>query len=113
MKYIIPDVPPSLNKFAGRKNVWQYREAKTLWKNLCVLYCRPRPGYAPEKARVNITFYFKTRARHDADNYQKLLLDGLSVAGVIKDDDFEHVEVLCKGGYDKENPRTEIEVMVI
>lgn len=113
MIFIIPDVPPSINKFMGRKNVWEYREAKTLWKQLCVLYCRPKPQQPPEKARVTITFYFKTKARHDADNYQKLLLDGLSASGVIKDDDFDHIEVLCKGGYDKENPRTEIEVMVI
>lgn len=110
-KYIIPNTPPSLNKFAGRQNVWEYREQKELWKNLCVLYCRPRPKAPPEFAHVNLTFYFDNRRRHDADNYQKFLLDGLVAAGVITDDDFNHIQVTCKGGYDKEKPRVEIEII--
>lgn len=109
-KYIIPFIPPSLNKYAGRQNVWEYRQDKDYWKNLCVLYCRPRPQKPPEYAQVTITFYFDNRRRHDADNYQKFLLDGLVAAGVIMDDDFSHIQVLCKGGYDKKNPRTEIEI---
>ena len=108
--YTIPNTPPSLNKFAGRANVWEYREQKELWKNLCVLYCRPRPKAPPEFAEVTLTFYFDNRRRHDADNYQKFLLDGLVAAGVIKDDDFEHVQVTCKGAYDKQTPRVEIEI---
>lgn len=106
MKYIIPFIPPSMNKFAGRKNVWEYREEKENWKQICCAYCRPK--VTPEKAKLIITFFFKTKARHDADNYLKLLLDGLVAAGAIKDDDFDHVEVLCRGEHDKNNPRTEI-----
>lgn len=109
-KYTIPFTPPSLNKYAGRQNVWEYRQDKNDWKNLCVLYCRPRPQNPPEYAQVTITYYFDNRRRHDADNYQKFLLDGLVAAGVIMDDDFSHIQVLCKGGYDKKNPRTEIEI---
>ena len=39
MKYIIPFIPPSMNKFAGRKNVWEYREEKRKLETnlLCVL----------------------------------------------------------------------------
>lgn len=109
-KYIIPVIPPSLNMYAGRQNVWEYREQKELWKGLCILWCRPRPKAPPEYAQVTITFYFDNRRRHDADNYQKFLLDGLVAAGVIMDDDFSHIQVLCKGGYDKKKPRTEIEI---
>lgn len=109
-KYTIPRTPPSLNKYAGRENVWDYREQKALWKQLCNVYCRPRPKEPPRFALVVLTFYFKDKRRRDADNYQKMILDGLVGAGIIQDDDFEHVMVLCKGGYDKSNERTEIEI---
>lgn len=109
-KYIIPFTPPSLNKYAGRQNVWEYRQEKERWKAICIAYCRPRPKTPPEFAQVTLTFYFGNRIRHDADNYQKFLLDGLVAAGVIMDDDFNHIQVLCKGGYDKKNPRVEIEI---
>ena len=109
-KYIIPFTPPSLNKYAGRENVWEYRAEKERWKGICIAYCRPRPKTPPEYALVILTFYFDNRRRHDADNYQKFILDGLVAAGVIMDDDFNHVQVLCKGGYDKKNPRTEVEI---
>ena len=62
-------------------------------------------------ARVTITYFFPTRARHDADNYSgKYLLDGLTIAGVIVDDDLKHISTTIRGEYDKDNPRTEIEV---
>lgn len=111
MKYTIPRVPPSLNKYAGRENVWEYREQKALWKQLCNVYCRPRPKEPPRFALVVLTFYFKDKRRRDADNYQKMILDGLVAAGIIVDDDFEHCMVLCVGECDKANVRTEIEII--
>ena len=113
MKYTIPRTPPSLNKYAGRENVWDYREQKALWKQLCNVYCRPKPKEPPRFALVILTFYFKDKRRRDADNYQKMILDGLVGAGIIIDDDFDHCMVLCKGGYDKHNERTEIEIREI
>lgn len=113
MKIVITDTPPSLNKYMGRKNVWQYRADKEYWTNLVrtlALYAKPLDYIIPEKAVVTITYYFKTKARHDPDNYGKLLMDGLTKAGVIKDDSFDYIELRLKGGYDKLNPRTEIEV---
>lgn len=110
IKYIIPHIPPSINDFIGRKNIWEYRAEKAHWKNYCYYNCIPRPSKPINKAKVIITFYFDNRRKHDADNYQKFLLDGLVTAGIIYDDDFEHLIVTCKGEYDKENPRTEIEV---
>ena len=109
-RYRIPRIPMSLNKFIGRKNVWEYREEKKNWKDLCFAYCKPRPSKPIDKANVILTFYFSDRRRHDADNYQKMLLDGLVYAGIIADDDFGHITVTCKGGYDKARPRVEIEV---
>ena len=108
MKYIIPMIPPSINKFIGRTNIWEYQQAKKEWIALCT-YLR-KPPKPIEKSLITITFYFKDKRRHDADNYQKFLLDGLVHAGIIVDDDFEHITVTCKGDYDKQEPRTEIEI---
>ena len=109
MKYIIPLIPPSLNKYAGRKNYWEYRDVKPEWKQICRAYCRPM-GKPPDFAEVNITFYFPDRRRRDPDNYCKLLLDGLVYAGVIADDDFGHIRLSLSAGVDKKNPRVEVTV---
>jgi crossover junction endodeoxyribonuclease RusA len=110
MTIIIPQIPPSLNKYAGRKNVWAYRADKQEWKDLVCLYSK-RPKTPYKKASVIITYFFGDKRRRDSDNYQgKFLLDGLTAAGIIQDDSFDCITLTIKGGYDKENPRTEIEV---
>lgn len=112
MKYIIPALPPSDNRYKGRKNVWQYREDKKLWEQLVFAYCRPIPPAPICRATVMITYYFKTRGRRDPDNYSgKFILDGLVRCGILQDDSFENIDLVLRcGGYDKNNPRTEIEV---
>lgn len=111
--YTIPDIPPSLNKFAGRENVWAYRADKKQWQALCAAYCRPKPSEPIKKCVVRITYFFRTRQRHDPDNYNgKFILDGLREAEIIEDDSFSNVELQLCGSYDKENPRTEIEVIL-
>ena len=58
-----------------------------------------------------MTYYFPDKRRRDSDNFSgKMILDGLTRAGIIEDDSFDHVRLVLCGGYDKENPRTEIEV---
>lgn len=114
MTITLKGVPPSLNKTAGRKNVWEYRKTKEEWTNSVQWACKAnkdRPKTPFEKAAVEITYYFPTLARHDADNYAgKFLMDGLTKAGVIVDDDLKHVTTIIRGEHDKKNPRTEITV---
>lgn len=111
MKITIPMIPPSLNKFAGRQNVWEYRNAKQEWKEWICVMSKAKMNSFIEHAIVTITYYFPTKARHDPDNYAgKMILDGLTAAGVIKDDSFDCIELRLVGRYDKSNPRTEIEV---
>ncbi len=109
MRITIPEIPPSLNKYAGRANTWDYRAEKQRWLQLFVAYC---PKCKPMgKAIVTITYYFPTRHRHDPDNYNgKMLMDGLVHRGVIADDSFDHVELRLRGAYDPKNPRTEIDI---
>lgn len=107
-------VPPSLNRFAGRTNSWEYRKAKSDWTEQVIysvraLRDRPREPY--QLADVELLYYFPTRSRHDADNYAgKLLLDGLTRAGVIVDDDMAHIRLHIAGSYDRREPRTVITV---
>lgn len=111
MKYIIPEIPPSNNKFIGRNARWEYQKVKKYWEQLIFYTCRPRPDKPLEKAVVTLTYYFPDKRRRDSDNYAgKLILDGLVRAGIIVDDSFDHVQLGLCGRYDKENPRTEIEV---
>ena len=62
------------------------------------------------QCRIIATYYFKTKQRRDADNYTiKFIGDGLVKSGLLKDDDFTHVkELVIRGDYDKERPRTEL-----
>jgi Holliday junction resolvase RusA-like endonuclease len=111
MKYIIPYIPQSDNHYKGRQNVWEYRNDKKLWLELGQVYIRPRPKEPYKKATVRIKYYFKTKARHDPDNYSgKFIMDCLTEYGVIQDDSFDCVKLIIEGGYDKNNPRTEVEV---
>lgn len=111
MTYIIPAIPPSTNKYAGRENVWEYRKLKQQWKDMICLICREKPPNPLERATVKITYFFPTKTRHDPDNYAgKMILDGLTAAKIIKDDSFDCIELVLRGDYDKDNPRVEIEI---
>lgn len=59
---------------------------------------------------VQMVFYYPTKHRKDIDNSASTILDCMKTAGVIEDDDCQHVnELYCFfGGYDKEDPRVEI-----
>ena len=90
MKITINSIPPSMNIYNGRKNCWQYRRDKQLWKEM-VMWASKRPAEPLKKAVIHITYFFPTKGRRDPDNYSgKFLLDGLTAAGVITDDSFDH-----------------------
>ena len=111
VKYVISEIPPSINKYIGRQDVWRYRAEKARWKSIMCVYCRPKPKKPIERAKVSIVFYFPDNRGRDYDNYLKMLLDGLTAAGIIADDNFKAVpEMILKGTVDKENPRIEIEI---
>lgn len=113
MTIVLKGVPPSLNRFAGRENNREYRAQKKIWTEAVHYAClQKRPYETFEHALVRIDYYFPDQRRHDADNYSgKFLHDGLTSAGVIKDDDFAHMCSAVYGHVDRENPRTEIRVV--
>lgn len=111
LKYVINSIPPSNNEFMGRTNKWEYQKVKKEWADKIFYLCRPKPKLPIGKAVVTLHYYFKTRIRHDPDNYSgKMILDGLVKSGILQDDSFEHITLVLKSGYDKLNPRTEITV---
>jgi crossover junction endodeoxyribonuclease RusA len=110
-RYEIPFVPPSNNKYIGRNNRWGYAGDKKNWESLVYVYCREKPEEPIVMSEVKLTYYFKTKIKHDPDNYSgKFILDGLVKAGIIKDDSFNNIELILIGKHDKDNPRTEIVV---
>lgn len=59
---------------------------------------------------VQMVFYYPTKHRKDIDNSASTILDCMKTAGIIEDDDCQHVnELYCFfADYDKDNPRVEI-----
>lgn len=71
-------------------------------------------GLQLDKYEMKFTTYMPTRRRSDPDNMTpKFIMDGFTEAGFIIDDDGAHLLALTLStDYDKEYPRTEIEVFV-
>jgi len=62
-----------------------------------------------KKAKIKIIYYFSNKQRKDKDNFApKFIMDGLTKAGIITDDNDDEVTVTIKFDYDKKNKRTEI-----
>lgn len=75
------------------------------------IFCRPKPEKPLAQAIVTLRYYFPAATRRDPDNYSgKMILDGLTKAGIIQDDSFSHIRLELEGRVDRGNPRTEIEI---
>jgi len=57
-----------------------------------------------------LIFYFDNKRRHDLDNAAGGVLDALTAAGIIEDDNVNFLDTITLqyGGLDKTNPRAEI-----
>ena len=66
------------------------------------------------KCDIEVKTFYKTNRRHDVDNsIIKFIIDGFVESGFIVDDDSEHIKsILLECFVDKNNPRTEIEVII-
>ena len=58
--------------------------------------------------RVKMSLLMGTKRRADIDNFNKLVFDALS--GIVYEDDSQIIELHIIKGYDKENPRVELEI---
>lgn len=111
VKPIQKPIPPSLNQWMIMKRP-QMNALKQKWKDFIIWLIKYKynsENLNIQKARVTYTYYFPTRARHDADNYNgKFVNDGITESKLWVDDDFSHISTIIEGKYDKNNPRTEI-----
>ena len=124
----IPRLPESGNK-TRKYSGWERQKYRDLWHNEVYIAFLPWlreyeasggrvdiMGIPWPKAHVIITLYFPDRRRRDEDNMRqglKYAVDGLKAAGIIEDDEWyptRKCKVDLVGKYDKEDPRTVIEV---
>jgi len=104
-------------------NVWfimprpQMNDLKQKWKDFGIWLIQ-KLGYRNLKLNsfeMEFITYMPTKRRIDPDNTcPKFLLDAFTESGFIVDDDGNHLKgLMLRTGYDKENPRTEINVRAI
>ena len=100
---------PSINTWFIMRRP-QMNALKQKWKEFIVWWVTDLGVKQFNKVQMTFVIYFPTKVRHDVDNQiPKFILDGFVDAGIIPDDDGEHLTALTlKVDYDKNNPRTEI-----
>jgi len=110
-KPITKPIPPSLNEWMIMPR-FKMNHSKQTWKEfgLWLVEYYGLENRKLKKCKIIIEYFFGSKGKRDADNYTpKNLFDSFTVAGLLVDDDFNHVESLTiKANYSKDNPRTEI-----
>lgn len=98
-------------KHNGRTFVVQNKLYKKYEKE-CLDVIEPPEKPIDIPVNVQMRFFMPTRRRVDLVNLQQACLDILVRAGVLEDDNFNIVYSMdgSRVFYDKENPRTEIEI---
>ena len=98
-------------KSRGRPMLIQSKRYRQYEKDALMLIKKPKE---PISAPVNLrcVFYRATKHRVDLSNLIEAAQDVLVKAGVIEDDNYKYIKSLdgCRVEFDKENPRTEIEI---
>lgn len=112
VRIVVKEIPPSNNKYMGNShNFNEYRREKERWHWLIKSAIKKKPKQPFDKAIVHITYYFKDKRRRDPDNYSgKMLLDPLVREGILVDDSFSNITLVLAAGWDKDEPRTEIDI---
>lgn len=102
-----------MNKATGRPFVMPSKQYKQ-YERAAAWYIPKLHQPSPIKEPVNVKclFYMPTRRRCDLVNMQEAILDVMVHAGLLEDDNYSIVESMdgSRVLYDKENPRTEIEI---
>tara|TARA_Y100000310_G_scaffold297299_1_gene330181 strand:- start:956 stop:1303 length:348 start_codon:yes stop_codon:yes gene_type:complete len=110
MKITIPGNPISVNHYTantkfGRK--YLTKKAKEYQKVVKESSAHITEKYLGEVI-MSIKYHFGDKRRRDIDNYSKVILDCLE--GVCYIDDKQVSKLSLEKHYDKENPRTEVEI---
>ena len=117
MKLTIPLDPTglSLNRWHGYH--WSKKaQIKLEWTEAVQWIAQSKHNRLPLKyPSITFTCYFRTRHARDKDNFSivaKVILDGLTNAGVIEDDNSTAIDLRpLVFDYSKKKPRVEIEIV--
>lgn len=105
---------PSINTWCILPRM-QMNALKQKWKNFVIWWINDLQlnDLNLDSFDICVTVFFNTKRRHDVDNQvPKFILDGLVESKLIVDDSEKHLlSLTLKTRYDKENPRTEIEII--
>ena len=110
----IEAIHPSLNEWS-RQNPFKVAEIKkqyALITGFAVGQAKIRgtwDGRTFERARLTVRYHFPNNNRRDADNYaSKFFNDSLVALGVLRDDDFDHLELHIERGENAKPGWTEL-----
>jgi Holliday junction resolvase RusA-like endonuclease len=117
---ITGDTPSKKN---GKEIIWNKKTGKPFlkssdthdnWHAQAMPQLLGKPLINGQIKRVELVFYPKTLRRADCTNRAESVMDLLVDAGIIKDDNWFIVpEVYLKyGGYDRDNPRCEVVIII-
>jgi Holliday junction resolvase RusA-like endonuclease len=112
----IEGIPPTQNEFR-RMHHFEIAKRKKEWEEIVRMEVKRQSIEKVEKVIMTYFFHFADNRKRDADNYAtscKFIQDGLVKAGILPDDDFEHVLELSIGrGWNAKKPYIEIEMVDI
>lgn len=110
MKIVISKLPPNINKYIGRTNIWQYQKDKKAFHELVEFETLGNdPNY--KYCDIDIKYHFKDRRKRDTHNLTKCLMDALVTSNIIEDDNYFVLKNFNQSGiYDKGNSFVEIEI---
>ena len=112
----IDGIPPTQNEFR-RMHHFEIAKRKKDWEDIVMMEVKRQSIQKVDKVKMRYVFHFANNRRRDSDNYAtscKFIQDGLVKAGILPDDDFEHVLELSIGrGWNAKKPYIEIEMVDI
>ena len=107
----ISPIPPSLNTWMILLRQ-QMNFEKQKWKDFAIWLTEKYKlsNLLLDKVMVTYSFYMPTQRKFDLDNMTpKFINDGFVEAGLFVDDNITCItQIILQGGFDKNNPRTEI-----
>lgn len=112
MIVIIPTTPPSINKYIGRTNIFQYQKEKKEFQYLAKLATlKDKPKQPFKKCKIDITYQFKDKRKRDTNNYDKWVMDFLVESGFIEDDNIFVIEETTTRGITNKDGKTIIKII--
>lgn len=96
MKIVIPEIPPSYNRYLGNSNShFKYHQEKEKWVWIIKKYLPKKIKTFQCPVMIKIKYYFKDNRRRDLDNYSgKFINDALVKCKVLKDDSIKQIPIL-------------------